>query len=168
MKTIIFSHGKETGPNGHKINYLRKLVDARNDMQSVSIDYRDLISPEDRTLRLIEECKKYEKVVLVGSSMGGYVSVCASEIIKPQGLFLMAPALYIDGYANQNPNPSFKIGHIVFGYNDDIIPFENGIQFAHKHNMPITLIPSDHGLGDSIEYIGHLFNIFLNDIEKID
>lgn len=168
MKTIIFSHGKETGPNGHKITYLRKLVDSRNNMQSVSIDYRDLISPENRTLRLIEECNKYEKVILVGSSMGGYVSVCASEKVNPQGLFLLAPALYIDGYLNQNPNPKFKVGHIIFGYRDDIIPFENGVQFAHKHNMPITLIPSDHGLGDSIEYIGKIFNIFLNEIENLD
>jgi hypothetical protein len=33
------------------------------------------------------------RLVLVGSSMGGYVSTIASQSLKPAGLFLMAPAL---------------------------------------------------------------------------
>ena len=163
MKTVIFSHGKESGPYGSKIKYLMEIVEKFN-MNAVSLDYRDLMVPEDRALRLIDESQKYNDVILVGSSMGGYASLIASETINPIGLFLLAPAVYIPSYKYQEFNPKFKVGHIVFGYNDEVIPVENGIKLALNTKMPLTLIPSDHRLNADIKYIGEIFKIFLKEI----
>ncbi len=160
MKTVIFSHGKESGPYGSKIKHLIGIAE-KNKLNTSSVDYRDLVNPEDRISRLIEESKKYEEVILVGSSMGGYVSLVASETINPLGLFLLAPAVYIPGYQHQDYFPKAKESHIVFGHNDEVIPVENGIKFALNHKIPMTLIPSDHRLNADIEYIGEIFNLFL-------
>ena len=35
------------------------------------------------------------RFILVGSSMGGYVSLVASGKVEPQAVFLLAPALYM-------------------------------------------------------------------------
>lgn len=164
MINVIFSHGKETGPEGSKIQYLRSIVDSKKDMQSHSIDYQDLPNSEDRVIRLIDFCKKFEKTILVGSSMGAYVSTCASKDIHPLGLFLLAPAFYLPGYENQNPIPKCKKGHIIFGYDDEIIPIENITKFSTTHKFPLTLINSDHRLQNKIDYIGKLFHIFLDEI----
>lgn len=163
MKTIIFSHGKESGPYGSKFKHLIN-ISKELGFNTISIDYRDLINPEERVSRLIQESKNYEEVVLVGSSMGGYASIVASESINPLGLFLLAPAVYIPGYQKQEYFPKAKESHIIFGYNDEIIPVQNGIRLALENEMPITLIKSDHRLNSDLEYIGKLFKLFLEKI----
>lgn len=165
MKTVIFSHGKESGPYGSKITHLMNIAKTLG-YHTLSIDYRDLINPEERLSRLVNEAQKYETVILVGSSMGGYASLVASEYVNPLGLFLLAPAVYIPGYEHQEYHPRAKESHIIFGYNDEVIPVENGIKLALATQMPITLIPSDHRLNDDIEYIGELFNLFLLKIKN--
>ena len=49
------------------------------------------------------ELVPHERLILVGSSMGGYVSTVASVSLKPAGLFLMAPAFYMPIGREQNP-----------------------------------------------------------------
>lgn len=161
MITVIFSHGKESGPYGSKIKHLIGIAENKQ-LKTLSIDYRDLMNPEDRVTRLINEAKNYSDVILVGSSMGGYASLVASETINPLGLFLLAPAVYMPGYAKQEFFPKAKESHIIFGYYDEVIPVENGIKLAMSTKIPITLIPSDHRLNADIEYIGEIFKLFLN------
>ena len=86
---IIFSHGKESGPWGTKINALAELVRARG-LDLDSIDYQDLPNdPEARVERLASIAEaETQPVVLVGSSMGGYVSAVVSCRIPVAGLFL--------------------------------------------------------------------------------
>lgn len=95
--TVYFNHGKESGPWGSKIT---KLVDVARERGFAveSIDYRNLPDAGPRTERLLtSEAGKAERLILVGSSMGGYVATVASAVLKPEGLFLLAPAFYMPG-----------------------------------------------------------------------
>lgn len=164
--TVIFSHGKESGPYGSKIKHLIAIAQ-RNGFDTTSIDYRDLESPDERVVRLQEHVSSIDgNIVLVGSSMGGYVSTVVSEQCKPEGLFLMAPAFYMPGYDNQNPKSGAKQNMIVFGWNDEVIPFTHGLKFAEHQNLTISLVNSDHRLKNVLPYVGDMFDYFLKNILK--
>jgi pimeloyl-ACP methyl ester carboxylesterase len=75
---VIFSHGKESGPWGSKITRLAKIA-RQHGFEVDSIDYRNIGDTDDRVTRLIEALTCEEIIILVGSSMGGYVSLVASE-----------------------------------------------------------------------------------------
>ena len=94
---VYFSHGKESGPRGTKIKRLAAIAE---DMSCIveSIDYTDTMDPDLRVERLLEVLAGEDgDFALVGSSMGGYVPLMASEMVDAKAVFLMAPALYIPG-----------------------------------------------------------------------
>ena len=99
---IYFAHGKETGPWGTKFQALAKIAQAHG-CQVASPDYSATMDPEERVQMLLNLKPRAEKkLILIGSSMGGYVSAVASAQLKPQGLFLLAPAFHIERYAVQS------------------------------------------------------------------
>lgn len=158
---VIFSHGKESGPWGNKIKRLANI--AKEHGYSVdSIDYSDILDPDLRVERLLTKLKEVEgDFLLVGSSMGGYVSLVASEQVNPKGLFLLAPALYMPGYKKQEYMRKTNL-EIVHGWSDDIIPPENSIRFAKSIDCTLHLISGDHRLNSSIEIVEKLFSAFLD------
>lgn len=158
---VYFSHGKESGPWGSKIKRLANIAKAHG--YSVdSIDYSDTLDPDLRVDRLIKVLKNAkEECVLVGSSMGGYVSLVASEQVHVKGMFLLAPALFMNGYKKQTYNHHTNL-EIVHGWSDDIIPPENSIKFAKSSDCSLHLISGDHRLNSSIEVVEKLFSQFLN------
>src|ERR1700693_1495026 len=84
---VVFSHGKDSGPWGKKIT---ALVDvARSEGYEVeSVDYRGLESIKGRSDKLIEVCKGLAgDLVLVGSSLGGFVAVSAASPLPARGVF---------------------------------------------------------------------------------
>lgn len=164
MKTIYFAHGKESGPWGSKIVALADVARSKG-FEVISPDYSDLPDPDERVKRLLEIWNgSQDTTVLVGSSMGGYVSAVASSIIKPAGLFLMAPAFYVPGYAVQEPVPVAQKTVIVHGWNDDIVPIEHSIRFARKYRAELHLLDSDHRLNDQIPMLTILFSQMLNSV----
>ena len=72
-RIVLFSHGQESGPWGTKITALAQ--DARDaGLEADSIDYRGMADPAERAQKLIERMRDCsEEILLVGSSMGGYV-----------------------------------------------------------------------------------------------
>ena len=95
---VYFSHGKESGPRGTKIKRLAAMAETMGCAVD-SVDYTDLMDPDLRVERLLEVlAEESGSFILVGSSMGGYVSLVASESVNPKAVFLMAPALYMPGY----------------------------------------------------------------------
>src|SRR5205814_99741 len=63
-----------------------------------SVDYRGIDEPRARVARLVDFCKELTgDLVLVGSSLGGYVAVTSASLLHARGVFLMAPALYMQG-----------------------------------------------------------------------
>lgn len=162
---IYFSHGKESGPWGNKIKRLAE-ISLGYGHHVESIDYSDLLDPDLRVERLLNTLKgEKEHFCLVGSSMGGYVSLVASELVQPEGVFLLAPALYLPGYAKQTFTPSCQI-EIVHGWSDDVVLPENSITFAQSIECSLHLISGDHRLDSSIAVVEQLFAQFLGRLKN--
>ena len=103
---VVFSHGKETGPNGRKINTLRDIAHSAG-AQSMSVDYSSTLDPALRVKLLLDTVlPERHGLILVGSSMGGYVSTVASRTLKPDALLLLAPAFGLSDYPEPNPTPA--------------------------------------------------------------
>lgn len=162
MTKIIFSHGKESGPWGSKIKQLAQTAKALG-FEVDSIDYQGIISPEDRVEKLLKYvANESAPYVYVGSSMGGYVSLVAAQTTKPEGVFLLAPALFMKGYKHHEYPSECKNIEIVHGWADDIVPVENSIKYAQPNNVNLHLINGDHRLNSSIEVVVTLFEAFLS------
>ena len=158
---VIFSHGKESGPWGLKIKRLAKTAE-KHGCSIDSINYTDLMDPDQRVERLLDTLKQEsEPFMLVGSSMGGYVSLVASESVDTEGLFLMAPALYLVGFGRQQYDSKSPLIDIVHGWSDDIIPAGHSIKFARQADCALHLISGDHVLNGVVDEIEKLFEKFL-------
>jgi pimeloyl-ACP methyl ester carboxylesterase len=159
---VIFSHGKESGPWGSKIKYLAKTASSLG-CSVDSIDYSGVVCPEKRVEMLHEYILKIDQpLILVGSSMGGYVSICAAEKSNAKGIFLLAPALYMETYEKQEYKLGLDNVEIVHGWSDNVIPIENSILYAQKATCSLHLIDGDHRLNSSLEVVNDLFTCFLN------
>lgn len=157
---VYFSHGKESGPWGSKFTRLANVA-KEHGLSVDSIDYTDTLDPDLRVERLVNLLKKAdEDFVLVGSSMGGYVSLVASEQVNAKGVFLLAPALFMPGYKTQNYTNKTRV-EIVHGWSDNVIPPENSIKFAKQNDCSLHLISGDHRLNSSITVVEALLAQFL-------
>ena len=97
QKLLIYNHDKDSIPWGEKAIALAEVA-KRHGFMFTSPDYQASNDPDLRVKELLSmDLSAYQKIVLVGSSMGAYVATVASEIIKPKGLFLIAPAFYLTG-----------------------------------------------------------------------
>lgn len=172
---VVFSHGKESGPLGSKIRALMTVAE-RHDAQVMSVNYRehpqgtvhDQDAPGEADRRVAQllatPLPEHRQLVLVGSSMGGYVSTVASQQLVPAGLFLMAPAFYLPGYTHQDPVPHAKTTLLVHGWRDDIVPPGNSVQFAQRHRCDLHLLDGDHRLNAALPKIEPLFDLFLQTV----
>lgn len=176
---VVFSHGKESGPWGSKIQALAAVVKHLGG-GVVSVDYRehpkgtphDQNAPgeaERRVGQLLSiELPEHSKLVLVGSSMGGYVSTVASARLQVDGLFLLAPAFYLNGYSNQDPTPHTENTMIVHAWGDSVVPVQNSIRFGGLHRCDLHLLDGDHRLNDALPKIEQLFELFLQRINSLE
>jgi pimeloyl-ACP methyl ester carboxylesterase len=159
---LFFSHGKESGPWGFKIKRLAKIATAKG-CGVDSIDYRDSMDPDLRVERLLARLQQETRpFILVGSSMGGYVSLVASASIQTHALFLIAPALYIPSFKQQQYASTAGHIEVVHGWSDDVIPPQNSIDYAREADCSLHLISGDHPLNTSIESVETLFERFLD------
>ncbi len=159
MTSVVFSHGQESGPWGTKIRLMAETVRSMG-FEADSIDYQGIADPAERADKLIAEAKDIEgPLVLVGSSMGGHVATAAAGKLGAAGLFLLAPAFYIPGYADLTA-PDMPIW-IVHGWRDDVVPPENSIRFASQCRATLHLLDGDHRLTDNIDQINDYLRQFL-------
>lgn len=150
---VVFSHGKETGPYGRKIKQLIAFAETAG-AQAISIDYQHTQDPDERVQHLLQaELPLHKKLILVGSSMGGYVSAVASKTLKPKGLLLMAPAIGLPGYVEQNPEPCADSCAIVHGWQDDVVASQLVYDWAARHQLMLQLVNDDHSLHQSIDCV---------------
>lgn len=158
---VYFAHGKESGPWGFKIKRLAEIAAKRN-CEVESVDYTDLMDPDLRVDRLLDLlANEMDDFVLVGSSMGAYVSLVVSGSVEARAVFLMAPALYIPTWKKQRYHSQSPHIEIVHGWSDAVIPVENSIRYAHDADCTLHLLSGDHPLNDSIEAVERLFDQFL-------
>ena len=164
--TVVFSHGKESGPWGSKITAMAAVVRDMNHAVE-SVDYRGVDDPRARVEMLVAAVSRVPKpVVLVGSSMGGHVSAAAACVLRPRGLFLLAPAFYMPGFEAYTPQNVVCPTAVVHGWRDAIVPVENSIRWAREHKAALHVLDSDHRLEDRIAAICTLLRYFLADLEE--
>lgn len=162
MTTVIFSHGQESGPWGTKIRAMAELVKGMG-CEADSIDYQGIADPGERVVRLVRASAAIEdRLILVGSSMGGHVATAAAAKLGAAGLFVLAPAYYMDGYEALTPPPPQIPICIVHGWHDDIVPVENSIRFAGQCAATLHLVDGDHRLTANIDEINEYLRIFIN------
>ncbi|MFK8052103.1 MAG: alpha/beta hydrolase [Woeseiaceae bacterium] len=164
---VVFSHGLESGPWGSKITAMAEIADSRC-ARVISVDYQGERDPGNRVRKLqsVLRDEPYEKLILVGSSMGGHVATAAAIDQAVDGVFVLAPAFHMPGYEAITPAKPDCPMEIVHGWHDDVVPVENSIRFAREHNVTLHLVNSDHRLGDAIDTINQLLAIFIDNCLK--
>lgn len=162
-KLVCFAHGKESGPWGTKIRHLAGIAEARG-WAVVSPDFSHTHEPEQRLGQLLEDPPAARRLVLCGSSMGGYVTAMACGHLRPAGLFLLAPALYLPGYDGE-PDTAGSETVVVHGWGDDIVPVDSAIRFARARAARLHLLDDGHRLVDSLDFIGTAFADLLSRLD---
>ena len=161
MTTVIFSHGQESGPWGTKIRAMAELVKGLG-FEADSIDYQGIADPTERLEKCVRECARLNNnLVLVGSSMGGHVATAAAQQVGAIGVFVLAPAYFMDGYEDLTPEPPTMPICIVHGWHDDIVPVDNSIRYARNCSATLHLVDGDHRLTANIDEINKYLQQFL-------
>lgn len=163
--TVVFSHGKESGPWGAKITAMAAVVRDLG-MAVESVDYRGMDDPHARVAKLEAVVGRLpDAAVLVGSSMGGHVAATAAARVRPRGLFLLAPAFYMPGFEAHTPADVSCPTVVVHGWRDDIVPVDQAIRWAREQRAALHVLDADHRMQDKIEDICRLLRTFLADLK---
>ncbi len=164
-KLVCFAHGKESGPWGTKITHLAEVA-RRRGFAVISPDYSYTHDARERVAHLHALAPRAGSVlVLAGSSMGGYVSAMACERLRPQALFLMAPALYFPGL-DEEPLGVPQLTAVVHGWRDEIVHVDRAIRFARTHRAALHVLDSGHTLNDQLPALAGIFDELLARVES--
>ena len=166
VRSVYFAHGMESGPWGTKIQALAKIAEGHG-LTVHSPDYTHSKDPQVRLKDLlVMGLPPAGELVLVGSSLGGWVSAAAATELKPRGLFLMAPALNIPG-VNNGEAPGAGAGHteVVHCWHDDVVPVEQSLDFARQHSATLHVLNAGHTLREVLPEVEVLFDAFLKKLE---
>ena len=162
---IIFSHGQESGPNAEKITRLDAIASARG-YQTQRPDYGTQASPSERIAKLSQLIQALgdTRLILVGSSMGAYISGMCSTSAQVAGVFLMAPPVFFRGL---HAPLQLRCKHttIVHGWADALIDPGEVVAFARAHQAKLVLLQDDHRLKASMPSIEMEFGHFLDQLE---
>ena len=162
---VIFSHGKDGEPWSRKITGLAEIARTEG-YRADSLDYRGMDSPRDRVTKLVAHCQKLPgELVLAGSSLGGYVAVAAASLLHARGVFLLAPALLMEGLPPLRKGVIDCPTTIIHGWRDTIVPPEHSIRFAQQYQATLHMLDTDHRMYDQLQNVNFLFEHFLAAID---
>jgi len=163
---IVFNHGKESGPNGRKIVAMSKVAESLGHSYA-SIDYTECVNEHQRLSKLENylEGQKDQELVLVGSSMGGYVAAGAANRYTLKGLFLLCPAVYRKEFQAQEYQPKTEAIEIIHGRKDKIVELEDSLKFSAEHQAILHVVEDEHRLANSVPLIALWFKLFLERIK---
>ena len=160
---IILSHGSDSSPEATKVSTLAVLAEALG-WRTQRPDYRaddarghdGSVSPRIARLRATIEALDVPPV-LVGSSMGAFVSGLVSLDVPVAGLLLLATPSEIPGYARKFDLRTQGPTMLIHGWRDDVCPLAGMQAFAAQRRLPLLVLDDDHRLGSSMDMIAAQF-----------
>lgn len=167
---IILSHGSGSGPDATKVGALAALAESLG-WPTVRPDYREddahghagSVMPRLVRLRAAIAAQPAPPV-LVGSSMGAFVSGLASLEHPVAGLFLLATPESIPGCEGDFDVTPEVPTVLIHGWRDEICPLDAMFDFAARRQLPLLILDDDHRLGDSVDTIVAQFRLFLDQL----
>lgn len=157
---VILSHGQESGPDATKVRRLGAVAEALGWTQERP-DYRGTPDPRVRIAQLRERIAGASApVVLVGSSMGAYISGRVSLEVPVAGLYLLAPPVHLPGGLATLELRAPRC-QIVHGWDDELIPAQEVVDFAAARRLAVLLVDADHRLNAALDTIAENFRQFL-------
>lgn len=169
---VILSHGSDTGPDATKVSVLAKIAESMG-WSTERPDYREddklghAASVEPRIARLhqsIAACAA--PPVLVGSSMGAFISGQASLELPVAGLFLLATPALIPGNDLAFDVRLDVATLLIHGWRDEVCPLDEIYEFAGRRELPLLIVNDDHRLSEHVNAIGQQFGFFLEQLAE--
>lgn len=163
----ILSHGLHSSPQATKVTALAQVAE-RLGWRHERPDYSDIDSANNirdvsrRLARLVDKARAAQgPLVLVGSSMGAYISALASLQVEPIGLFLMAPPVALPGYPQ--PLDAAAVPTEVFhGWHDKLIPAQEVVDWCRPRAVSLRLVDDGHRLEHHVDQVADAFERFLS------
>lgn len=167
---IILSHGSGSGPEATKVSVLAACAEALG-CSTERPDYRDcdaageVASVAPRLERLLDRIRAApHPPVLVGSSMGAFVSGLASLQLPCRGLFLLALPTEIPGYRQPFDMARGLPSMLIHGFADELCPADAATAFAGSAGMHTILVADGHRLANHVDFIERQFRLFLEQL----
>ncbi|WP_426689515.1 alpha/beta fold hydrolase [Rhodanobacter ginsengiterrae] len=165
---IILSHGSDAGPDATKVSLLAAQAEALG-WRTQRPDYRGddsrghagSVAPRIARLRATIEALD-EPPLLVGSSMGAFVSALVSLEVPVAGLLLLATPGEIPGYARRLDLRPEVPTVLIHGWRDEVCPLAGIHAFAARRRLPLLVLDDDHRLGSSMDMISAQFRWLLD------
>lgn len=162
-RCVVFSHGLDGEPWGQKIIAMAAVARAVG-YRVESVDYRGINTLDGRLEALRSACAGLPRSpVLVGSSLGSFLSAAVSIEAGARGLFLLAPAFELAGLPPTPPVARCPMT-LVHGWKDDVVPVEIAIRFGRAQGATLHLVDDDHRLHASLPRIEGWLRDFLGDL----
>jgi len=170
----ILSHGFESGPEATKVTALAEVaghlgwsherpdytdLDARLEVSALG----DVDARVQRLLALAKNAAARGPLVLAGSSLGAWISGAVSVQVAVRGLFLMAPPVRLD---EEHPLHAAVVPtSIVHGWDDELIPAQDVIDWALPRRDRLLLVNDGHRLSDHVDTSAEAFAALLSALQ---
>lgn len=164
---IILSHGSDSSPEATKVSALAAVAETLG-WRTQRPDYRaddarghaGSVVPRIARLRATIDALEAPPL-LVGSSMGAFVSGLVSLEVPVAALLLLATPAEIPGYPR-----AFDLDHrvpslLIHGWRDEVCPLPGVNAFAAKYRLSLLVLDDDHRLGASLDVITAQFRLWL-------
>jgi predicted alpha/beta-hydrolase family hydrolase len=171
----ILCHGFESGPDATKVTALADVaqrlgwtherpdftdLDAKLEVSTLG----DVASRVQRLVRLARDASTRGPLVLAGSSLGAWIAGCVSLQVPTTGLFLMAPPIRMDA---AHPLAAARVPtSIVHGWNDELIPAAQVIEWAKSRHARLLLVDDGHRLSSHVAASAQAFAMLLTDLAQ--
>lgn len=169
---IILSHGSNSSPLATKVSALAAVAEKlgytteRPDFSAMDkAGHVASVAPRiDKLTRCIEASPSAP--ILVGSSMGAFTSGLASLRARCKALFLLALPMEIDDYGERFDMDQTVPSMLIHGFDDDICPLSDALEFAHASAMPSLVVADGHRLAEHVDIINAQFSLFLKRLDS--
>lgn len=167
---VILSHGSDSSPEATKVAALARVAEHMG-FTTERPDYRacDAAGHAGSVAPRIEQLHRCAQAattapILVGSSMGAFVSGPVSRQVRCRGLFLLALPVAIPGCAQAFDMADDMRAMLVHGFADDVCPPDATVKFAGERGTPTLLLDDGHRLAEHVPVIEQQFRLFLENL----